>query len=85
MLIEFHGDYWHCNPKIYTNGPINDWQRKAIKRDFAKKAAAKHEGYYQITVWEKDFREKPEHVREWLLSKISQNYEVIKNGTDNFN
>ena len=40
VLIEVNGDYWHCNPKVYVNGPINEMQKAHIRRDFAKKAYA---------------------------------------------
>lgn len=73
VLIEVNGDYWHCNPEIYKDGPINDLQKMAIKRDFAKKAHSKKMGYYQITIWESDVYKKPNEIREWILRKIKEN------------
>lgn len=50
LLIEVNGDYWHCNPRVYTSGPINIWQRYAIRRDFAKRGKAYKSGYRQLTI-----------------------------------
>lgn len=73
ILIEVNGDYWHCNPKVYVNGPINDLQKSHMRRDFAKKGFAIKAGYYLITLWEKNIKENPEKTRDWLLGKIKQN------------
>lgn len=56
ILIEVNGDYWHCNPKVYPH-PINNWQKFALRRDFAKKAYAKQNGYSLYRIWEKDIKE----------------------------
>jgi very-short-patch-repair endonuclease len=73
ILIEVNGDYWHCNPKIYKNGPINNMQKSHIKRDFAKKAFSSREGYYQITLWENDIKKTPNEIKDWMLKKINDN------------
>jgi very-short-patch-repair endonuclease len=79
ILIEVNGDYWHCNPKVYQNGPINEMQKTHIKRDFAKKHFAAKEGYYLVTVWEKDIKDNPQKTKDWVLSKIKSNIVEIKN------
>lgn len=67
LLIEVNGDYWHCNPKIYST-PINQYQKWAIRRDFAKKDYAKSKGYYSIHIWEhdieNDFNSVKQHIKE---------------------
>lgn len=72
VLIEHHGDYWHCNPRVYTRGAINDMQKSHQRRDFTKSALAKKMGYYLITVWELDVNQKPDDVRLWILGKIKK-------------
>ncbi len=52
ILIEVHGDYWHCNPDVYKSGPINDTQKKMMRRDFAKRELAKKTGFRRYVVWE---------------------------------
>jgi very-short-patch-repair endonuclease len=79
ILIEVNGDYWHCNPKVYKSGPINQMQKSHIKRDFAKKAFAAKQGYYLVTLWEKDIKENLQKTKEWLLNKIKSNLVEIKN------
>lgn len=56
ILVEVHGDYWHCNPKVYPQGPINACQRNMMKRDFCKRDVAKKLGYRRLIVWEQDAR-----------------------------
>ena len=66
ILIEFNGDYWHANPKVYPNGPINKMQKKSILNDAYKRALAKMGGYELIVICEKDFNENKEEIKEKL-------------------
>ena len=79
ILVEVHGDYWHCNPKIYKNGPKNDWQRHAIKRDFCKKDFAKSKGYERIIVWEHDIKTDFENIKNKTIKRIRD--ELSKNNS----
>lgn len=79
ILVEVNGDYWHCNPNVYRDGPINDMQKSHIRRDFAKKDFAKRQGYYLITVWEKRIKENPEDTKQWVLGKIRSNMMEVSN------
>lgn len=72
ILIEVHGDYWHCNPKVYKNGAINEMQKASQRRDFAKKAHAAKLGYNLITVWELDIKERSEEIKNWTLKKVEK-------------
>jgi len=65
-IIEYHGDYWHCNPKIYkaeyfhsrkkmTAGAI--WIFDSLKEQIARK-----KGYDFLTIWESDYKLNPEHT-----------------------
>lgn len=54
ILIEIDGDYWHCNPKKYPNGPINKIQKKNIQNDKEKDIVAKLKGYKLVRIWEGD-------------------------------
>jgi hypothetical protein len=35
--IEVQGSYWHCDPKVFKDGPINETQKNNIIRDSNKK------------------------------------------------
>jgi len=59
LIIEADGDYYHCNPQIYTNGPKNSAQVRYIKRDKAKKAyimKADNSSWTLINLWENDIK-----------------------------
>lgn len=62
-IIEFNGDYWHANPKIYDKNYVNKttghvakdiWKKDANKRKYAEK-----KGYKIYTVWESDYKNNP--------------------------
>lgn len=59
LIIEFHGDYWHCNPakfgKDYFNPTTQRYAGDQWERDNRKKQVAEAEGYTVIIVWESDF------------------------------
>ena len=72
LIIEFDGDYWHCNPTVYPNGPENKMQKDAIKNDKYKKGLAETRGYTLIRVWEKDFNENKPGVKKRLLEEFDK-------------
>jgi len=65
-IIEYNGDFWHCNPKMYTEDYINP--RTKIKAsdkwtsDIKKIEYAQTQGYVVMVVWESDFKENKEEV-----------------------
>jgi G:T-mismatch repair DNA endonuclease (very short patch repair protein) len=72
MLIEFNGDYWHCNPKIYSATYFNvkrDMTAKQIwARDAKKKEVAIKNGYNYLVIWESDYRKS----KRIIIKKIIQ-------------
>lgn len=56
IIIEVQGDYFHCNPEIYLNGPKNEKQIKYIVNDYYKKCFYVGNGYTLIELWENDIR-----------------------------
>lgn len=77
ILIEVNGDYWHCNPVIYKNGPINDTQKRLLRRDYCKKSFAKKLGYKQVVIWENDIINNSEIVKHKFLTEIRELNERI--------
>nr|DAD60151.1 MAG TPA: Endonuclease [Bacteriophage sp.] len=71
LIIETDGDYWHCNPRIYKNGPINDTQRDSIAKDKRKDEFLKSRGYTILRFWECDINNNFEEVRLSILDFIN--------------
>ncbi len=65
-IIEFNGDFWHCNPILF-NADYFHPVRKCVAKDLwdydeKKCTKAEEHGYKVLTVWEKEYREKPEET-----------------------
>lgn len=54
LAIECDGDYFHCNPAFYPNGPRTATQARNVKRVAFREAYLKREGWTVIHVWECD-------------------------------
>jgi G:T-mismatch repair DNA endonuclease (very short patch repair protein) len=77
LLIEYNGDYWHCNPKKYEADYYNKKKNKTAKEiweyDKNKLYLAKNYGYNCIVIWEADYKKNKNIIKE-----IFNNYEQIK-------
>lgn len=73
IIIEVQGDYYHCNPCLYMNGPEDEVQVKHVLRDYYKKCYYLSQGYTIIEIWEHDINHNPDKVKE----KIKQLTAVI--------
>ena len=54
-IIEFNGDYWHKNPKLYSEsdeGVKEKWNRDKLRLDELKRL-----GFEVMVVWEMDYKE----------------------------
>lgn len=60
VCIEFNGDYWHCNPRMYNSDfihpKLNITAKELWEKDELKKQDMENEGYNFKTVWEIDYR-----------------------------
>lgn len=72
ILIEFDGDYFHCNPKKYPNGAETKTQKKNILNDVYKDSLAKTNGFVLIRVWESDFNDTPTEVIKKIKKIIKE-------------
>lgn len=63
-IIEFNGDYWHANPKIYKDDVIIRGKKASYiqERDKLKLLTATDMGYRTLTVWEKEYKENKENI-----------------------
>lgn len=77
LIIEIDGDYWHCNPDKYKDGPINQMQKKNQRIDELKNKWALTNGIPIMRIWENDINHNPESVMERLRDRL--NLEIKKN------
>lgn len=60
-IIEFNGDYWHCNPKLYKEDFYNKVKQKTAKEiweyDYNKIECAKRYNYKVLVIWELDYNQ----------------------------
>jgi len=63
-IIEFNGDYWHCNPFKYEKDYYHSVKKMTAleiwKYDDNKIKLAEQYGYKIITIWERDYYNNPE-------------------------
>lgn len=80
LCVEYHGDYWHCNPKKYDSlyehkqsGALakDIWAWDKVKQD----TITSDRGFEVITVWESD--DQQEKIN-FIMEKISE-FEKSKN------
>ena len=79
IIIEFHGDHYHGNPKIYkpedflrgkgcTKTKAKDvWEMDKVKADLAMK----ERGFMVIVVWESEYKEDPNGVIDRIIKYVS--------------
>jgi hypothetical protein len=65
-IIEYNGDYWHCNPNIFESNeknPSTNMRAKEVwDKDKRKAELARREGYDIMYVWESEFLEDPKSI-----------------------
>lgn len=82
-IIEFNGNYWHMNPKIYKEDCINKsrklfakdiWQCDQERYDFIK-----YKGYDLLVVWEEEYLNNTDKVIENIMSFILTESKYVNN------
>ena len=70
-IIEFNGDFWHANPKKYTNEDEIIYEGKSVKeiweRDKIKLELARTKGFDVMVVWENEWDNNPSETLSKLL------------------
>lgn len=74
-IIEFNGDYWHCNPSLYSKDYINKRKGKTAEEiweyDKAKKDCAEKYGYKVLTIWESDYLNNEDETIQKCISFLT--------------
>jgi hypothetical protein len=71
LIIEYNGDYWHCNPKKYDKNYFNQkkskyaWQLWEYDQD--KLDLIKSKGYNIEVIWEFDFKSNKTIIEEIIF------------------
>lgn len=85
IIFEIQGDYWHANPKYYTENSIINYVggKKSASdvwnKDIEKKEFANSKGYDIIYLWEDEIKNLTNIELEILIIKKIEEYEDIKN------
>lgn len=65
-IIEFNGDYWHCNPNLYDENFYNKVKQKFAKEiweyDKIKTNIAEKYDYNVLSIWESEYRNSKEET-----------------------
>ena len=64
LVIQWDGDYWHGNPKIFSS--LGDHQKANHARDKSCNAYLRKCGLRVLRFWERDIKRRP----EWVTSEI---------------
>ena len=69
-IIEVYGDYYHCNPYIYKEGPKDERQANQVMNDYYKKCYFLSRGYQILYLWEHDIVNKSDEVKQTIYDYI---------------
>jgi G:T-mismatch repair DNA endonuclease (very short patch repair protein) len=85
VILEVHGDFWHANPKFYTENSLLNFPGKATKitakdiwnKDLKKRNIAIKSGYRYLSIWENDINSKTDiELKQFILSQLSTVFEL---------
>jgi hypothetical protein len=78
-IYEYHGNYWHGNPKLYNKNKINEITGKTFgelyNNTIKKEKFIKDQGYNLVVIWERDFDNLIKIVKN--IQKKWRNYKKI--------
>lgn len=57
ICIECQGQFFHCDPRFYPNGPISNVQRRNLGRDKSKRKYLESKGWKMIEIWEAEIND----------------------------
>lgn len=74
-IIEFNGDYWHGNPKIYKDDAVirGTLVKNIQARDYLKLKTVEDLGFRTLVIWESDYKQNKQKtiqgVIQWILKE----------------
>lgn len=70
VALEIEGEYWHCDPRVYPNGPKNSIQCKNLEKNKMKQEICKSQNIPLIRVHEHDIKKDKERTKQQILECI---------------
>jgi very-short-patch-repair endonuclease/uncharacterized Zn finger protein (UPF0148 family) len=70
LIIEYDGDFWHCNPERYPIGALYEYQKRHIEKDKIKNEYCKNKGIILLRIWESDASKNKQLVKQKILDAI---------------
>ena len=83
LIIEAYGSYWHCDPRLYPDGPKYTSQKDCVRRDALRIPYLQSKGYHILILWEKDIHENFERVKQLILASYNRAKSVEVSTRDN--
>lgn len=68
LYVEVDGDYFHSNPKMYSNGPVTKTQKLNHSRDGKKNKFCVEKSLKLLRFWENEILNTPDKIKEQLCS-----------------
>ena len=76
-IYEFHGDFWHGNPKLFNQDELNKITKttfgELFEKTISKEEFCKSKGYKYISLWENDWKKGVNAVRK-IQKKFKEFY-----------
>jgi very-short-patch-repair endonuclease len=75
IVIEYNGDFWHCNPEQYESNHIHKimnvsasylWEKEKIKKEWMEKR-----GYDVLTIWDSEYRKNPQQTLDKCIKFLN--------------
>lgn len=67
-IIEYFGDYWHCNPTVYSSdyfhSKVNKTASEIWEADSLRKRVLLDSGYNVLVIWESDFKNGTQYIED---------------------
>jgi hypothetical protein len=75
-IIEYHGDWWHCNPKKYNKDYYHPRVKLTAediwKKDNRKENYARNNNFELLIIWENDYKKDKQGTIETCLNFLNQ-------------
>lgn len=82
VIIEIHGNYWHCNPSLYEpeffNRSLNMFSRDKWLYDINRTEYLENKGYKVYIIWENKVKEFIETLNTCSIEETLENYTFEK-------